>query len=883
MTWYRHLLLFAIALPGAANADTDAAVEERAQATTRPPLPSARIVAAARRSGAIAVDGRLDEKAWEAAEVQGDFIQREPHPGKAPAFVTEFRVLYDDSALYVAVRARDPEPGLIRGLLTRRDVDSSSDWVSLKIDSYHDRRTAFGFSLNPAGVQRDVLHFNDVEQDPSWDAVWESAAGVDGEGWVAELRIPYNQLRFASRPDQTWGLQVLRRVQRTQELSSWSPWPLEASQEVSLYGTLVGIRGIGPARRIEILPYLVFGAGMYRSDPVNQSPDLLVSGGLDAKVGLGSNFTLSGTINPDFGQVEADPSQVNLSALETFFVEKRPFFLEGTDIFRFSLGQGDGDGSVETLFYTRRIGAPPHDEPDADHIEQPEVTTIYGAAKLSGKTSNGWSIGLLDAVTGQEEATVMLGDVTTRPVVEPLTNYAVARVKKDMRDGRTNAGGALTAVNRSLEGVKLDWLHDQAYTGALEIWHRFWDDKWNADARVAGSWVHGAPEAIDETQRSSARYYQRPDADHVDYDPTRTSLSGAAMLWQFGKSAGGNWRFATGGDGRTPGFEANDLGFQRQADYYVQWWWAQYRDDQPGGLLRQWIVNHNLWRVWDTSPLHVSTGGNFNGSLSFLNYWGVGGGGGVNWNRWDPGGLRGGPNLRVDPNYPLWWNAWSDTRKPVRGNLNGSYQWSPATGSKSAGLNAFLLVEARSNLELSAGPSVFWQINDSQYVDEVSDAMGQPHYLMARIRQVTTALTVRASYTFTPELSLQLYAQPFVAAGRYSEYKEATDPRAADYQDRFRVFTDFTDMDGIRSVDTDGDGATDFSFGLADFNVRELRSNLVARWEYRPGSTLFFIWSHGRTSDVSDGRFRPADDLAELADEPGEHILLAKLTYWLGL
>jgi hypothetical protein len=875
---------------------TDAAVQGRASTTDPRARTSARVAAASRRVGAVAVDGRMDESAWATASAHNTFWQREPNEGGSSGFPTEFRLLYDDHALYIGVRAFDPQPQLIRGLLTRRDVDSSSDWISVKIDSYHDRRTAFAFAVNPAGVQRDVLHFNDVEQDPGWDAVWESATSTDGKGWTAELRIPYNQLRFANADEQAWGLQVMRRVQRTQELSVWSPWPKEAFQEVSLYGTLVGVRGIGPARRLELLPYALGGAQLYSpdgADPVLDGHDAVTGLGLDLKFGLGPSFTLSGTINPDFGQVEADPSQLNLTASEVFFQEKRPFFVEGTDIFRFSLGQGDGDGSVETLFYTRRIGAAPHGDPEdyGDYWDAPGATTIYSAAKLSGKTASGWSVGLLDAVTGQEDAIVAAEGESAadseRVILEPLTNYAVARVRKDMREGRSSIGAAVTAVNRSIEGTKLDWLHDQAYTGGVEAVHRFWDEKWTADIRLAGSYVHGSPEALDETQTSSVHWFQRPDADHLDYDPTRTSLTGGALLWSFGKTAGGHWRIQTGADTRSPGFEANDIGFQRGADYYIQWFWAQYREDKPGDVLRNYAVNFNLWRVWDWSPQTITTGGNVNGSAQFLNYWGVGGGAGIDWNEQDPGGLRGGPLLRRDPIFPAWFNAWTDARRSVNATVNGFGFYAPASGSYGGNVNPLLNLQARSNLELSVGPTLAYNIDDNQYVDEVEDTMGDPHYVMGRIRQVTTALTLRASYTFSPHMGLQLDAQPFVSTGRYSEYKEPINPQADDYDDRYYVFQpgDSMDADGQRSVDRNGDGIPDFTFELADFNFRELRSNLVFRWEYRPGSTFFLIWSHGRTSEAAtpDGRYVLADDLSALADETGEHVVLAKHNYSLGL
>jgi Domain of unknown function (DUF5916)/Carbohydrate family 9 binding domain-like len=856
--------------------------------------PPPRIAAASRRQGDVAIDGRLDEQAWRSASPQNGFWQREPHEGARSRFATEFRVLYDEHAVYVGVRAFDPEPSLIRGLLTRRDLESSSDWISIKIDSYHDRRTAFGFSVNPAGVQLDILHFNDIEFDLSWDAVWESGVHTDGEGWTAELRIPYGQLRFPDAPEQNWGLQVTRRIHRTQELSVWSPWPKETLQEVSLFGSLTGIRDVAPARRLELLPYALGGARLYTpedADPVLDGRDGVTGLGLDLKYGLGPSFTLTGTINPDFGQVEADPSQVNLGPGEIYFEEKRPFFLEGTDIFRFSLAFGDGDGAVEKLFYSRRIGGTPHVDPydDWDYVDAPTATTIYGAAKLSGKTAGGWSFGLLDALTGQEDAIVALegGEMDAeRIIIEPLTNYAVGRVRKDLRQGSTTIGAAVTAVNRSVEGTKVK-LHDQAYTVGLEGVHRFWDERWSADLRLAGSYVHGSPEAIDETQTSSVHYYQRPDADHIDYDPTRTSLTGTSMLWGFGKIAGGHWRGQVGGDYRSPGFEVNDLGFQKNGDYYWQWLWGQYRDDQPGSVIRQYFLNLNGWRSWNTVPEVMSTGGNVNGTVNFVNYWGVNGGIGMEYARRDPWGLRGGPMLRRDPFFNVWLNANSDTRRQVGVTVSANGFRAPASDSVGGTVSPLVTVQARGNLELAAGPTFGYNVDDNQYVDEVEDLAGDPHYVMGRIRQATAALTLRASYTFSPRMGLQLYAQPFVSTGRYAEYKEAVDPQARHYEDRYYIYApdEMMDVGEDRLIDRNGDGVADYQFERADFNFRELRSNLVFRWEYRPGSTFFLIWSHGRTSDADDpdGRFGLGNDLSALADEGGEHLVLAKLNYWLGL
>ncbi len=875
------------------------AVDDAAISTT-PSVPASRRersadtaaprTALAQRAGhEIAVDGSLEEPAWAAASRQRDFWQREPHEGQPPRYPTEFRVLYDDAAIYVGVRAFDREPGSIRGLLTRRDQWSSSDWITIEIDSYHDRRTAFSFSLNAASVQRDVLLFNDVEMDESWDAVWSGGTRVDADGWTAEFRIPYSQLRFARADVHTWGLQVIRTNQRDKEVSLWAPRPKEKNQNVSLYGDLDGISRIEPSRRVELLPYGVLGGRLYDAagDPLNDGRDGIVDGGLDAKVGLGSSFTLSATINPDFGQVEADPSEVNLTAKETFFPERRPFFVEGTDIFRFSLGQGDGDGSVESLFYTRRIGAVPHGAADGDYVRQPDATTIYGAAKLSGKTAGGWSIGVLDAVTEQEDALAIdsSGD-RQRQVIEPLTNYGLARIKRHLNGGRTEIGGVVTTVHRALDGLDQEQeLHRAAYTGGLQLTHRFLDDDWNLNTRLVGSHVRGSAAAIDVTQRSSQRYFQRPDAEHVHYDPTRTSLSGGGLLWDVGKWAGGNYRFALGGDAKSPGLEVNDLGFQRNADYYVQWVWGQFRDDVPGDLLRDYMVNVNGWSVWTWGAEHLNVGGNVNLGGTLRSYWGGYFGASIDVNRQDPGALRGGPSLRSDPSASGWLSLFSDERRRMSGILEANVWSQPASDSWSMSINPVLNVQAASNIEIGAGPAVSRRVDERQFVEEAQDASGEPVYVLGRIDQITTSLTLRVSYTFTPRLSLQVYAQPFVSSGGYASYSEVVAPQAREPGDRFAEIGDMqsTDVDGIRSVDRDGDGVTDYSFSLADFDFRELRSNLVLRWEYAPGSTLFFIWSHSRTSEDTTGSFTLTDELGELADVRGDNVLLLKLNYWLGL
>jgi len=848
--------------------------------------------AAIRRSGAIDIDGKLDEPAWAQAPVSSGFWQRFPDEGKAPEQATEFRVLYDDAALYVGVRAHDVAPERIRRLLTRRDEMSPSDWIMVGVDSYHDRRTAFVFGLNAAGVQRDWLVFDDLNEDTSWDAVWTASAKVDDTGWCAEFRIPLSQLRFSTEPEQHWGLQVARVVGRTGEQDYWSPMPKAENRTVSLFGTLDGMRGVKPGRRLELLPYVSGGAALGtldESDPFDQSAAARGSVGVDVRYGLGSAFTLSASINPDFGQVEADPSQVNLSAHELFFPEKRPFFLEGSDIFQFGLGQGDDNS--ETLFYTRRIGAPPHGEPSGDYIDTPSSTTIYGAAKVSGKAA-GWSIGVLDAVTAQETARVDLGGMRSTPVVEPLTNFALARVKRDFFDGSTSVGAVMTAVNRSLDGTGLAAeLHDHAYTGGAEVRHRFGHDAWNLSAKLTGTYVHGDPAAIEADQLLVRHLYQRPDADYVHLDPTRTSLSGLGFVADFGRNgATENWRWALGTDNRSPGFEANDLGFQPGADNHVGWYWIQYRDDKPGDHVLGYQVNTNGWAWGDYGNQLDGYGGNVNGNIQFVNHWG--GFLGINTEQvvWDLAALRGGPALRGNRSYGLNLNVNSDDRAKVQAYA-GLHLWGqPTTGSSRNGGEAGVTIQARPNITVFLGPSVQLVTDDAQYVDEVPDGMGTSHYIFARIHEVVTGLTVRGNWTLSPRLSVQAYAQPFIAAGDYRQYREADDPHASRYADRFHELVGneiAIDRDnGVATVDRNGDGVPDYAFGLGDFNFRQLRSNVVVRWEYLPGSTAFLIWSHGQTDDSSDGRFGTGGvsrGLAGLFDAPSEDVIMLKVNYWVGL
>ncbi len=851
------------------------------------PLPPSVRAHAIRREGSVSIDGRLDEAAWSAAPKQTNFTQRFPKDGIKAQLETRFSVLYDDKALYIGVWADDPEPHLIRKLLTRRDVDVLADAIAIGFDGFHDRRSAYVFQLNAAGVQRDMMLFDDSKQDDTWDAVWTGETSMQTTGWTAEFRIPLNQLRFAAGDTQEWGLQVVRIVGRTQEQASWSPWPRSAPEIVSRFGVIDGIDRLKPGRRLELLPYASGGFDVMpvdAADPLNDSANLRRSAGLDVRYGLGPAFTLSATLNPDFGQVEADPSQVNLSGTELFFAEKRPFFLEGVDLFKLPIGQSDN--SNEGAFYSRRIGAAPQAPAmDYDYIKQPTSTTIYTAAKLTGKTRSGWSLGVFDAVTGEETATIVdAAGARATPIVAPLTNYAVARVKRDLNEGRTSLGASLTAVNRQLGDTPLvALLHDQAYTAGLQVQHRFGDTPYQLDIHGVGSYVHGSELAIARTQLSTRHLYQRPDIrSGARFDPTRTSLTGGDVSWKIGKLGDTkHWRWGSGGDLRTRGLELNDLGYQNGSDRAIPYVFINYQDNDPTDEVLNWGWNADVFMVATLEPRINDIGFECNVNVQLVNYWSLNGGCNLDNGRWDTMALRGGRALRGDGRYQGYMNVNTDTRKPVWVSFGafGGRTW--AQDQVDGGVELGVTVQARSNIDIFVGPSYSDRNDSMQYVQEVDDTQGQTHFVFGRIRQTTAGLTMRLNWTFSPRLSLQAYAQPFISTGGYTELKDVDNPGAKQFSDRFTELSNLALAEGTYTANAPT-GAT-YQFARPDFDFRQLRSTLVVRWEYRPGSSVFAIWSHGRTSEGEDGHFGLRDDLRELRKADGENVVMLKANYWIGL
>jgi len=836
----------------------------------------------------LVIDGTFDDPAWQKGTWESAFIQWKPYEGKEPSQQTAFKILYDDKDIYVAIRAYDSEPGNVERRMSRRD-DFDGDWVGIEIDSYFDQRTAFAFSVNAAGVKADKVLSNDGQnEDPNWDPIWYVKTGIDEQGWTAELRIPLSQLRFGNKENQVWGIQVTRMLFRKEETSHWQFIPRDTSGWVSQFGRLEGIKGIKSQRRIELRPYFVGNTQRFareEGNPFATGRSTGFIGGLDGKVGLTSDMTLDFTINPDFGQVEADPSEVNLTAFETYFEEKRPFFIEGRNILNFRLMIGDGDLSSDSLFYSRRIGRRPHYSPltgENEFANTPQKTSIMSAFKLTGKTKSGISVGILDSITAEERAAVSFQGQLREETVEPLTNYFGLRLQKDYNQGNTIIGTMFTATNRTIKDPHLDFLHDAAYTCGIDFQQQWKNKTYFLTLNAVFSQVRGSTEAILRTQKSPLRYYQRPDAKHVSLDPNRTSLSGHGGTIVAGKLGQGHLKYVAGVTWRSPGLELNDVGYLRDADKIMQFIWAGYNIWNPVSIFRTINFNFNQWMGWDFGGERTFRGGNIGIYGQFKNYYTYS----LGVSRNDEGLaktlLRGGPSLKWPGSWTPWISFSSDSRKRLRFDIKTISSFRDEGDSKMNSYSAGVTYTANSALSLSVQPSYIINNQGLQYV-QTRDFGAEKKYIFARISQKTLAVIFRLNFSLTPDLSIQFYGQPFITAGKYSEYKRITDSRANTYQDRFHRFTGGEiayDADrGQFNIDEDTDGIVDYSFGNPNFNFLQFRSNLVIRWEYRPGSVLYLVWSQGRTGFSSTGDFYFGNDMRHLFDIHPHNVFLIKFSY----
>lgn len=869
-----------------------------AQATAPSPRPTLRAEWVA---AAPTIDGRLDEPIWRTAAIASDFVQRTPRGGATASQRSEVRVAYDRYTIYVGVRNFDTAPDSVAQQLGRRDSDEIySDWFSVGFDSYADRRTAFVFRVNPRGVLRDAYLSNDEEEDPLWDAVWNVAARIDSAGWTAEFAIPLSQLRYDLSGEQgaarAWGINFSRDIARHGETSTWAPTPVDAPGVVSRFGGLVGLDSLRAAPRLEMTPY----ARVQRdAQPVAVRNALIGAGqtrvavGGDVRVKLPQSLTLTASINPDFGQVEADPAVVNLSAFEVFFSERRPFFLENADVFAFGSTRTWSANDSPTFFYTRRIGRPPQSVPEGPDIAGTRVakqTPIWGALKLSGTTPGGWQVGSLNATTARATAEVLTVDGRiTRQTAEPLTNYHVSRVRKLLRGGNAGVGAFVSDVRRPrADAAVSDAFPSSASVAGLD-WESAWQSRrYTVSGVLAGSRTRGTPGALALLQRENYRSLQRPDAPHLRFDSTRTALAGHYLALSVAKTAGERVLGSVTYEEISAGFETNDVGYQFRADVRSLSSVITYRNPTQSRFAREYDLNlyHTLSDnlAGDRLEHRVS----LIGSTVLPNFWSVSVSGTVSPTTLNDRLLRGGPLAQRPASHAFDVSVTSDDRRLLILSATAGHR-RDASGQRAYTMEGSLDWRPVPQARVSLTPAYVQDATTDQYVQSVSDPQALPvfagrRYVFAHVRQREARLDTRLDWTFSPWLSLQLFLQPFAASGAFSRFKEFTTPRRFAFAEYGAARgTVSVAANGDRLIDPDGMGpAAAWLIPVQNFTVHSLRGTAVLRWEFHPGSTWSFVWSQQREQSVD----RAQDDIVAQArralGDPGQHVFLVKFSRWIG-
>jgi hypothetical protein len=813
---------------------------------------------AVRTSEPVVIDGRADDAIWRTAPVMGDFVQFSPEEGKPARFKTEAQAAFDDHNFYAFIRAYDPEPGKISTALARRDVRPPTDQLKIVIDSFHDRRSGFEFAVSPGGVKRDYAIYNDTGEDGSWDGVWDVATHVDSLGWTAEFAIPLSQLRYPSSPSHTFGFGVWRDIERYKERVSWPVYRPSQIGFVSQMGDLTGIDGIPAPRRFDVMPYAV-AKNDPRLDAGRFKRRQTFNGGADFKYGLTSNFTLDGTVAPDFGQVEQDPAVLNLTVFETFLQEKRPFFLEGTGVYKFPVNSNQVNSTSEGLFYSRRIGRAPQLGPQYGDASSPTSTTILGAAKLTGRSAGGLTLGALEALTRHETGRL---DRT----IEPATNYGVVRLQQDLNDHKSGVGVIFTSVDRALDATTRDLLRRSAYAAGLDARHQFGPGhNYQLNAAVTASRIDGSRAAVRRTQTDRAHFYQRPDAP-FRVDTTRTVLAGDTETLHFAKYGGGMVLFETSYQRISPGYEINDLGFLNRADWQDQSTWVGLQFRRRTRLYTQLSWNFNEWQDWTSGgDLLLERAVNTNAHLQFHNNWYLHAGGtlGQLGATFSDRATRGGPALRQSSYAAPWVEITGDDRRNLYPDVFAQIVRTDEGRTRRTFASPSVQVRVSSRARPSVGMSYSRNHDHTQFFGNFVSG-GLTHYTFAHLDQTTVGLTFRVDYTASPTLTLQIYANPFVSKGTYSDVREVVNARAGRYADRFAPY---------------GDPAVAGNPG--GFNFKEFDSNTVLRWEYRPGSSLYLVWSQGRQDfEPAAGTRAVSGDFDRLFQAHPASTFLIKVAHW---
>ena len=811
---------------------------------------------AVRTSQPVTIDGRADDPVWRTAPIISDFLEFAPTEGGRPRYKTEAQVAFDDRNFYAFIRAYDPEPATISKVLARRDVRPPTDQLKIVIDSFHDRRSGFEFAVSPGGVKRDYAVYDDNNEDGSWDGVWDVATRVDSLGWTAEFAIPLSQLRYASSPTHTFGFAVWRDIERFKERVSWPAYRPSQIGFVSQLGDIKGIDGIPAPRRFDVMPYVVAkNEPRTTGDGVERHQSF--TGGADFKYGITSNFTLDGTVNPDFGQVEQDPAVLNLTQFETFLQEKRPFFLEGTGVYQFPVNSNQVNNNGEGLFYSRRIGRAPQLSYLYADAASPTSTTILGAGKLTGRTSGGLTVGALEAVTRREQGVSGL-------TIEPASNYGVLRLAQDLNHHRSGIGLILTSVYRSLDSTSNDLLRRSALVGGIDARHQFGPGhNYQLNAAVTATGIAGSTAAVTSTQTDPAHQYQRPDGP-LTVDTARTTLRGDAETIHFAKYGGGVVVFETSYQRISPGYEINDMGFLNRADWQDQSTWVGLNFLRRTKVYHQLNWNFNEWQDWTSGGLQLERAVNTNIHVQFHNNWYAHAGGTVGQlgATFSDRATRGGPALRVSSYSAPWAEIQGDQRFVLYPDVFAQVVTADEGHTRRTYVNPSLQVRLSARTTPSIGMNYSRNEDNTQFFDNFVVG-GVTHYTFAHIDQTTIGVTFRLDYTASPTLTLQIYANPFVSKGTYSDVREVVNARADKYADRFAPYTG------------------SLAGGPQDFDVREFNSTTVLRWEYRPGSSFYLVWTQGRENfDPAAGTSTFSADLDKLFQVQPSNTFLVKVVHW---
>ncbi|MBN1819601.1 MAG: carbohydrate binding family 9 domain-containing protein [Prolixibacteraceae bacterium] len=816
------------------------------------------------------IDGKLDDECWLQGEWSAGFRQQQPAQAQPPSQETEIKILYDNQNLYIAMLCHDNEPEKIRPILGRRDDFTSGDVAGVALDTYFDKRTAFEFNVSAAGQKIDLMHLGAYQWDTNWDAVWDGKASVGDSAWFVEMRVPFSQVRFAKKDEHIWGMHIWRWIDRLDEEDQWKLIPIDAPAMVYIFGELRGIEGIQNKRNFEVLPY---AKAKYITDANNNER---FGFGLDGKIGVTSDFTLDYTVNPDFGQVEADPSELNLTSYEVFYDEKRPFFLEGNSILEYDMDD-------DLLFYSRRIGHAPSYSPNVSEDQKlsiPDNTSILNAIKLTGKSHKGLSVGIINSMTSKEFATVTEDGIDTKYAAEPFTNYFISRIKQDYNNGNTVIGGMFTSTLRSIKDEQLEFLPEKSTVGGINFQHNWANRKYFIDLKTFYSNIRGSETAISSLQLNSRHLFQRVDADYLNYDPDKTVLEGWGGQLSGGKQSG-KFRISDVLSWRSPGVDFNDLGYLRQADYIRNAFMLRYQVNEPKGILRNYYVTSAYIHDWSWGGENIYNKFDNHAFIKFKNLWSLH----LDFDRYfhflDTRQLRGGPALRIDDMSSFEFFVQTNSAKDIFLGFGSNMDWYDQKISSSNDYTFYACFQIGDNFTITSNTVFEKTIDNNQFITK-QKVENDYKYLVGKIDRKTLYTTLRMEYFITPELSLQFYGSPYTSTGKYLDYKEVANAQSANLNEKYTMLS--KTAEGVEQVSLSNQKSRSvYTISKPDFNFRELRSNFVARWEFRPGSTLYFVWTHSRSQEDNVYNNSIIDSFNGIFDVKPQNAFMIKLSYWFSL